>query len=101
MTNRGLRQASLIVLSQGLLWTTPAQARFLQVDPVGYDDDVNLYAYVGNDPVNRMDPEGTTCVMVENKAQCKIDVVSRADGKALTSADRAAVRQFERRYTRL
>jgi RHS repeat-associated protein len=32
--------------------------RFLQTDPVGYTADLNLYAYVGNDPTNRTDPRG-------------------------------------------
>lgn len=32
--------------------------RFLQRDPVGYKDDLNLYAYVRNDPLNLSDPTG-------------------------------------------
>ena len=37
--------------------------RFLQTDPVGYKDDLNLYTYVGNDPTDRTDPMGETAAM--------------------------------------
>jgi len=39
----------------------PALGRFVSEDPIGLDGGVNLYAFVGNDPINGWDPSGTRC----------------------------------------
>jgi RHS repeat-associated protein len=43
---------------------SPSLGRFLQTDPVGYDTDANLYQFVRNDPINRIDPDGRRDIFI-------------------------------------
>jgi RHS repeat-associated protein len=40
----------------------PAAGRFLSEDQIDISSDVNLYRYVRNDPVNRVDPDGRQAI---------------------------------------
>ncbi len=46
---------------------SPALGRFMQSDPILYGGGMNVYAYVGNDPVNWRDPTGLRTWVCEVK----------------------------------
>ncbi|ACA88623.1 RHS repeat domain-containing protein [Shewanella woodyi] len=50
----------------------PKLGRFLQTDPVFYEDQMNIYAYVGNDPVNMVDPSGAKSFLVSRRLKLPV-----------------------------
>ena len=58
----------------GARFYSPTLGGFLQTDPVGTKDDLNLYAYVENNPVKPVDPTGLTSVTLWNQAAVQVAI---------------------------
>ena len=104
MKTPNLHRAVIFGTCIWLAWAAPSEARFLQVDPVGYRDQTNLYAYVGNDPANFADPSGTIMLPPENMNPNR-DWSSRQGRAVAEAAERGppaeaagAARDFGRNY---
>jgi RHS repeat-associated protein len=74
---------------------SPREGRFLQTDPVGYGENLNLYAYVRNDPLNHFDPLGwyecrlsdAECTVIEADRQTLLAAAEHASALSRTTAD--------------
>jgi len=72
----------------------PEIGRYISRDPAGYVDGLNVYLYVGNNPVNKWDPEGLlmeyTKGQEETLKKYETELAKTETGGKMLSAARAS-----------
>mgnify|MGYP000633912234 CR=1 FL=1 len=58
--------------------------RWLSADPLGESEGYNLYAYVGNDPMNMVDPLGLKCEATYDRKKGTFTITDLDTGKSIT-----------------
>jgi RHS repeat-associated protein len=88
-------------------WYDPTLGTFLQTDPIGSLDYINLYAYVGLEPGNATDPTGKICVgtLRDNNTRCTVDqwkgvpIAAARRAGSVTRSDERNIAKLERNMT--
>jgi RHS repeat-associated protein len=76
---------------------TAQMGRFLQADPLGYTSNTNVYTYVSNDGISRVDPDGRQEVFIFSRGTPFIDpVLSAARNPSVAESVRQVIAESQR-----
>jgi RHS repeat-associated protein len=69
--------ADQLIYNYRFRWYSPILGRFLQTDPIGVNGGINVYQFVGNDPINSFDSFGLREDMPGAPAFCNPELEQR------------------------